>query len=116
MHTCYLLKADNYCKCYIGYTVDFPRRLRQHNREIQGGAKKTGRWYPYHPMCTITGFIDNHQALRFEFRLQQMVKSKRRKNEEITTYYLRRMHELINMKDKGLSWPILTITWYPSYF
>ena len=115
MHTCYILKADSYSKCYIGYTVNFDRRLRQHNREIKGGAKKTERWYPYHPICNITGFEDNHQALRFEFRLQQMVKTKKRKDEQITDFYLRKIYQLISLKDKGNSWPILILKLFPNY-
>ena len=28
---------------YVGATVNLARRLRQHNRELKGGAKLTGR-------------------------------------------------------------------------
>mmetsp|Transcript_17257 Transcript_17257/g.25003 ORF Transcript_17257/g.25003 Transcript_17257/m.25003 type:complete len:239 (-) Transcript_17257:475-1191(-) len=40
-HYCYFLRSKNLT--YNGYTVDLKRRLRQHNREISGGAKYTGR-------------------------------------------------------------------------
>ena len=37
----YLLYCDN--STYVGATVDLNRRLRQHNKEISGGAMATGR-------------------------------------------------------------------------
>jgi structure-specific endonuclease subunit SLX1 len=46
-HCCYLInpgdeKHKN--KCYIGYSHQPDIRIRQHNRERKGGAKKTGRY------------------------------------------------------------------------
>ena len=40
----YLLQCGN--KTYIGATIHLERRLRQHNRELKGGAKYTsqGKW------------------------------------------------------------------------
>ena len=53
---------------YIGATVDVDRRLAQHNGEKSGGAKCTSRrpecWYR---VCYVKGFLDNHQALSFEW-------------------------------------------------
>ncbi len=53
---------------YIGATVDRDRRLEQHNGILKGGARATGRrpgeWYR---VCYVSGFIDNHQALSFEW-------------------------------------------------
>ena len=36
---CYIIKNNN--RTYIGYTIDPPRRLKQHNGIIKGGAKST---------------------------------------------------------------------------
>ena len=77
MHTCYVIKSTIDQYVYIGYTTDFNRRLRQHNREIVGGAKHTEKHYPFVPVCTITGFKDNHEALSFEWHLQH-VRGKRK--------------------------------------
>lgn len=71
MHCCYLITTEKRDRIYIGYTVDFERRLRQHNGEITGGAKKTSKYRPWYPLVLISGFEDNHQALRFEYRLQK---------------------------------------------
>lgn len=54
-------------KTYIGYTVDPRRRLRQHNGEIVGGAKRTSRNRPWRIICYIEGFPDNHTALKYEW-------------------------------------------------
>jgi len=55
VYCCYLLAAGNPTKrTYVGITTDLPRRLRQHNGEIKGGAKATrahrGEW-------AIAGFV-----------------------------------------------------------
>jgi predicted GIY-YIG superfamily endonuclease len=63
---CYLLVADG-GRTYIGATVNPERRLRQHNREITGGARATaGR--VWERVCYVRGFVDNHAALQFEWR------------------------------------------------
>ena len=67
-HYVYLLQSiNNKNKTYIGYTVDPERRLRQHNREIKGGAKKTRKDYPWRMICYIGGFPDHKTALRYEW-------------------------------------------------
>ena len=67
-HYVYLLQSiNNKNKTYIGYTVNPKRRLRQHNREITGGAKKTKNDYPWIMICYIGGFPDNKTALKYEW-------------------------------------------------
>jgi predicted GIY-YIG superfamily endonuclease len=56
-------------RTYIGATVDLERRLRQHNGELKGGARRTsarpGEWYR---VCYVRGFTTWRAALQFEWR------------------------------------------------
>ena len=116
-HSCYILKADRYNKSYIGYTVDFSRRIRQHNGEIVGGAKKTKRWRPWHPVCIISGFEDASQALRFEYRLQHP-KIRKKAGDDSTIFTLNCLLLLLLSGDGSIKagsktpWPPLVIHWY----
>ena len=60
---------------YVGATVDLDRRLLQHNKILKGGAKATGRregdWYR---VCHVRGFVDNHEALSFEWHWKWFAK------------------------------------------
>jgi|SRR6056297_1804234 len=68
-HYVYMLRSSiNPNRTYIGYTVDLKRRLRQHNREIKGGAKYTSVAGPYEMVCYVSGFKDYRSALQFEWR------------------------------------------------
>jgi structure-specific endonuclease subunit SLX1 len=71
----YLLVATNGAT-YVGATVDVDRRLRQHNREIKGGACATGakvaRGETWTRHCYVRGFPDWQAALQFEWRWKQL--------------------------------------------
>ena len=114
-HSCYILLAKNHNKFYIGYTTNLKRRLRQHNGELVGGAKKTKRWGPWVIFCHFTGFVDKSTALRFEFRLQHP-KRRKFKTENIISYILYMIYDLLNKKDGVFNWPTLTILWYDKYY
>jgi predicted GIY-YIG superfamily endonuclease len=58
-------------KTYIGATVDVERRLRQHNREIKGGAKAT-RNHTWSRLCYVSGFPNWTSALAFEWRWKNL--------------------------------------------
>ena len=67
----YLLVCDD-GSTYVGATVNLDRRLRQHNKELVGGACATGKkvaqgqiWTRY---CYISGFPDWQSTLQFEWR------------------------------------------------
>ena len=71
----YLLECtDN--STYVGATVDVDRRLRQHNKEIKGGAHATGAKVAagksWTRICYVSGFPDWSAALQFEWRWKQL--------------------------------------------
>ena len=63
-----LLSSDN--STYVGATVDLDRRLRQHNKEIKGGAHATGakvlKGETWIRAAHVEGFPDWQAALQFE--------------------------------------------------
>ena len=69
-----LLSSDN--ATYVGATVDLERRLRQHNKEIKGGAFQTGskveKGEVWIRACHVEGFPDWQAALQFEWRWKQI--------------------------------------------
>lgn len=71
----YLLVSTN-GNTYIGATVDLNRRLRQHNKEIKGGAHATGIKVAKGEIWTragyVSGFPDWQAALQFEWRWKQL--------------------------------------------
>lgn len=66
----YLLESTGN-STYIGATVDLDRRLRQHNKEIKGGAHatsiKVGRGETWTRRCYVKNFPDWKAALQFEW-------------------------------------------------
>ena len=73
---CYLLYTNNTLKTYVGATTDPDRRLRQHNKEISGGAKATGisvsKGLTWQRACYITGIPEWRSALQIEWRWKQL--------------------------------------------
>ncbi len=71
-----LLSSDN--STYIGATVDLERRLRQHNKEIKGGAYATGakvlKGETWIRAAHVEGFPDWQSALQFEWRWKQLTR------------------------------------------
>jgi predicted GIY-YIG superfamily endonuclease len=61
---------------YVGATVDLDHRLRQHNKEIKGGAHltsaKVAQGETWTRACHIENFPDWSAALQFEWRFKQI--------------------------------------------
>jgi len=74
----YLL-VSTFGNTYIGATIDLDRRLRQHNKEIKGGAHATGMKVAQGEVWTraahISGFPDWQAALQFEWRWKHLSRS-----------------------------------------
>lgn len=72
MWSCYILRNLEFAyrqRTYNGSTNDLTRRLRQHNREISGGAKATkfGTW----EYCAVLTGLENYKnALSCEWRIK----------------------------------------------
>lgn len=71
-----LLSTDN--STYVGATIDLNRRLRQHNKEIKGGAVATGtkveKGETWIRVAHVEGFPDWQAALQFEWRWKQLTR------------------------------------------
>jgi len=69
-----LLSSDN--ATYVGATIDLDRRLRQHNKEIKGGAHatsaKVNKGETWIRACHVEGFPDWQAALQFEWRWKHL--------------------------------------------
>jgi structure-specific endonuclease subunit SLX1 len=61
---------------YVGATIDLERRLRQHNKEIKGGAHATSIKVAQGEIWTraayVSGFPDWQATLQFEWRWKQI--------------------------------------------
>jgi structure-specific endonuclease subunit SLX1 len=82
---------------YVGATVDLERRLRQHNKELKGGATATGikvaKGDIWIRAAYVQGFPDWQAALQFEWRWKQMSRKLPAKMDPL----LRRMTALKNL-------------------
>tara|TARA_B100000214_G_C23732542_1_gene519476 strand:+ start:329 stop:706 length:378 start_codon:yes stop_codon:yes gene_type:complete len=79
----YFIESTN-GSTYIGATVNLERRIRQHNKEIKGGATATsnkvinGEVWSY--VCYVENFPNYNEALKFEWRWKQISRILQKKN------------------------------------
>jgi structure-specific endonuclease subunit SLX1 len=94
----YLLEATNK-STYVGATVNLDRRLRQHNKELAGGAVatsiKVAKGEEWRRHCYVKGFPTWKCALQFEWRWKQLS----RKLPKNMAPLERRMEALKNLLD-----------------
>lgn len=110
---CYLLRSKNPSfknACYVGFTVDPPHRIKQHNGEIVGGAFMTHSKRPWEMTIVVYGFQTRQLALRFEWTWQHPREAKRLKEMDWTSIFksldgprkyrshVRILKEMLNMK------------------
>jgi putative endonuclease len=74
IYVVYILQSDNYS--YVGMTNNFLNRIRQHNKEIKGGAKYTSSRENWYPICIIDGFPSMKEACQCEWSLKHYMKKK----------------------------------------
>ena len=106
-----LVCSDN--STYVGATIDLDHRLRQHNKEIKGGAHATsakvdkGEFWTR--ACHVSGFPTWQSALQFEWRWKQLSRKKSSK-----TFPLERRMEALKellALDKATSLAVPFIEW-----
>lgn len=82
----YFIESTN-GSTYIGATINLDKRIRQHNKEIKGGAKATsnkvnnGEIWSY--ICYVENFPNFNEALKFEWRWKQLSRLIQKKNPKI---------------------------------
>ena len=79
----YFIESTN-GSTYIGATINLDKRIRQHNKEIKGGATATsikvnqGEVWTY--VCYVENFPTWSEALKFEWRWKQLSRQIQKKN------------------------------------
>ena len=100
----YILESSDCKATYVGATVDLNHRLRQHNKELAGGAHatsiKVAQGCTWNRICFIQGFPDWPAALQFEWRLKQLsrklLKGDTSKNKPIERR-IQALHQLLSL-------------------
>ena len=94
-----LSSATSGQQTYVGATVDLDHRLRQHNKEIQGGAHATSipveKGELWERVCHVAGFPTWQAALQFEWRWKQL---SRKLSGDPLTKRIRALNQLLTLE------------------
>ena len=99
----YILESSDCKATYVGATVDLNHRLRQHNKELAGGAHatsvKVAQGCTWNRICFIQGFPDWPAALQFEWRLKQLSRNllKTSKTDTPLQRRIKALHQLLSL-------------------
>ena len=110
----YLIKSQNNKNTYIGASNNVCRRLRCHNGELVGGAKRTQRNRPWSHVCIVSGF-DKINALKYEWRIKRK-KSKKTGKLRPTSGLKNRIFNMYEVLHEA-RWKDLNLTfeWHDNY-
>jgi structure-specific endonuclease subunit SLX1 len=96
---CYLLYTES--NTYVGATVDPDRRLRQHNKELVGGARATGirvnQGQTWKRACYVP-LPEWKTALQFEWRWKQLGRTQWKHIRSPLERRLRSLHTLLSLE------------------
>jgi structure-specific endonuclease subunit SLX1 len=110
-YACYMLlslapRAKD--RVYIGSTPNPFRRIRQHNGEIVGGAKKTVKWRPWDMVLLVYGFPNRIAALQFEWVWQHPEQSRHFKANGQSIFKGTKKEKMLHGKLRVLSYMLHT--------
>ena len=99
----YILESSDKASTYVGATINLDHRLRQHNKELAGGAHatsvKVAQGSSWRRVCHVKGFPDWSAALQFEWRLKQLSRKLcQTKNTKPIDRRIQALHQLLALE------------------
>ncbi|RLM58167.1 structure-specific endonuclease subunit slx1-like [Panicum miliaceum] len=111
----YLIASSRIPRTYVGVTTDFPRRLRQHNGELKGGAKAASAGRPWNLACLVEGFVNRSEACEFEYKWKNISrKMARKRTEPSVESVLQHRQAALNRVETCVDCSHLQIKWHSS--
>jgi predicted GIY-YIG superfamily endonuclease len=106
-YVCYCIQCES--KTYVGITNNMSRRLKQHNKELTGGAKYTSSCGPWSIAMLLGPFATHQHALHFEWHWKHCAPKSCRG-------VLGRQRKLYTLLTKKIHWPLYIYTRVPLPF
>ncbi|RCV37007.1 hypothetical protein SETIT_8G027700v2 [Setaria italica] len=111
----YLISSSRIPRTYVGVTTDFPRRLRQHNGELKGGAKAASAGRPWNLACLVEGFVSKSEACEFESKWKNISrKMSRKRTEPSVESVLQHRQAALSKVETSMDCIHLQIKWHSS--